>query len=538
MVSYKVSIFNYRLLFLLAILLVTGCKNEKGSSGDLNPLAELSPDEIEENLNDSKSRLSQPEAVGKFYTSREFAPAWANNKARNSFIEILIDAKSQGLNFEDYHGKELEAFLFKPKELEEEDLAKLDVLLTDAFLHFGQHLWNGKTDPTKLHEIWEIPRKEIDLPALLASAVQENNIVEAIDKLKPTHPVYAQLVSAEKEYSKLKEKGVKFTPIPDGETLKPGMKDGRIQAIQFRLMELGYLENVSLGGVEYSGETVDAIKEFQHDHGLEVDGNIGNDTISLLNISYEDRYQQILVNLERWRWYPREFGDHYILVNIANYDLQVVKEGDTIRSHKVMVGTDVRKTPVFTDEIEYIVFNPSWNIPPTIQSKDVIPGVRKNSEYLASRNIEVLNQQGDKLDPSGIDWSSSEVNSFRFRQPPGSSNPLGRVKIIYPNKHLIYLHDTPSKELFNSNERAESSGCIRVEGVLDLAKYLLEGKDGYSSELVDSLIVEGKTKEVKVDQKVKIYHLYWTVWKENGETRFTKDIYDYDDKIYKALTKA
>lgn len=534
----KITFFNTRFLLLLVILFICSCKNDKGPSGNLKTLAEISPDEIEGNLASAVNELSQIEAVEAFYTSRDFTPAWANNKLRNSFVETLKEAESQGLYFADYHGEEIEALLQNTKDQEEKDLARLDVLLTDAFMHFGQHLWKGKVDPTKLHEIWEVPRNEISLQDLLMNAVQENEIGEAIEKLKPRHPVYAQLIESEKQYRQLKEKGAKFTSIPDGETIKPAMKDGRIQAIQFRLMELGYLENVSLGGAEYSGGIVEAIKEFQKDHGLEVDGNIGNDTIHLLNISYEDRYQQILVNLERWRWYPRDFGDHYILVNIANYDLQVVKEGDTVRSHKVMVGTDVRKTPIFTDEIEHIVFNPSWYIPPTIQNKDVIPGTRKNPDYLAARNIEVLNQQGEKLDPAEIDWSNDDVNSYKFRQPPGSSNPLGRVKIIYPNKHMIYLHDTPSKELFSSNERAESSGCIRVQGVLDLAKYLLQDKENYSSDAVDSIISKGKTKEVKVDQKVRIYHLYWTAWRENGETRFTKDIYDYDDKIYKALSKA
>ena len=279
----------------------------------------------------------------------------------------------------------------------------------------------------------------------------------------------------------------------------------------------------------------EAIKKLQLDNGLLADGIIGNSTIKLLNIDYKDRYNQILANLERWRWYPRNLGQHYILINIAGFHLDLVKDDKILRSHKIVVGRPARKTPIFSEEIKYIVFNPTWTVPPTIKRRDVIPGARKNPSYLANKHLNVYDSKGNRLKPSEVDWSSSAVYSYTYIQNAESTNPLGVVKIAYPNKYIIYLHDTPSKSLFERNSRALSSGCIRVEDALDLALYLLGDQPDYSSEKTQEIINSGKTKEVKVNQRVKVYHLYWTAWMENEKPQFTEDIYNYDQKIISAL---
>ena len=203
-----------------------------------------------------------------------------------------------------------------------------------------------------------------------------------------------------------------------------------------------------------------------------------------------------------------------------------------------MVVNEVRKTPIVSDEIEYIVFNPNCTIHPTIKTKDVIPGLRKDSSYLKRKNIDIYSSNGELLNPNEVDWNSNKVKSFTYRQKPGSSNPLGKVKIIYPNKHLIYLHDTPSKSLFARNSRAQSSGCIRVENLLELVEYLLSDQSDYNSEKINKILEKGKLTQVKIEQRVKVHHLYWTAWIENGKPRFTEDIYNYDEKIIKALNQA
>ncbi|MGM1055402.1 MAG: L,D-transpeptidase family protein [Bacteroidota bacterium] len=499
-----------------------------GSSKELEPILYGSTD----------VRLFNKDSVIAFYLARDFKPAWININFRNSLIDTLKAAHSQGLFFKDYHGEELEKQLLKVANLDEKQLSELDMLLTDAFFKFMDHLYNGKVDPKKLHRVWDVPKKQPSKLKLLEVAVKESNLEIALSQLRPVHPVYKDLIAAEKEYRKLKEDDANFKKIERGALIKPGQQDQRMKEIQFRLLHLGYLNSLKLGGSHYDHETVEAIKKIQKDYGLLVDGIIGNKTIDLLNKGYEDRYDQILVNLERWRWFPRDLGSHYILVNIANFKLQVVREKDTISTLKTIVGRVSRKTPIFSEEIDHLIFNPSWTIPPTIKSKDVIPGVRKNPNYLRNKNIQVYNNKGEKLDPSKIDWTKGEVRSFTYRQPPGSSNPLGRVKIMFPNRYLVYLHDTPSQSIFDQNSRAQSSGCVRVENAIDLSKYLLQDQPNYTSEVIDSIIKRGNIKRIDMKQKVNIHHFYWTAWRENGKTIFTDDIYNYDEAILNALKKA
>jgi len=477
------------------------------------------------------------DSVTKFYTEREYAPVWSNNAFRNNFIETLKKAEDEGLYFREYHGDEIEALELSLDSKDINDKSRYDLLLTDAFFKFSSHLLNGKTDPKKIHEIFDLPKNQANLSQLLNDALTKNDLDFAFNKVRPNNPVYNQLIISLKEYKEKMKDSDEFKEIEGGEMIKSGMQDTRLTKIKFRLMVLGYLKDIDPFSDDYSQEVQEAIKQIQLENGLLSDGVIGNSTIKLLNIDYYARYNQVLANLERWRWYPRELGEHYILVNIANYHLDVVKDNGVVKSYKTMVGTDVRKTPIFSEEIKYIVFNPNWTIPPTIKTKDVIPGARKDPNYLKRKNIDVYSSNGVKLDPSEVDWNSNNVKSYTYRQKPGSSNPLGKVKIIYPNKHLIYLHDTPSKSLFSRNSRAQSSGCIRVEHVMELAEYLLSDQPIYKTEKINKILETGKLTEVRMQQRVKVHHLYWTAWLENGKSRFTEDIYNYDEKIIEELNK-
>jgi len=302
------------------------------------------------------------------------------------------------------------------------------------------------------------------------------------------------------------------------------------------LSELGYYKGtIDSTNTKYNDSIQNALKDFQKEHDLQIDGLLGNTTIKNLNYTKEDRLHQILVNLERWRWYPKDLGEHYIIVNIPNYELTVVKEGDTIRTHKTMVGTQVRRTPVFSDEIGYIIYNPTWTIPPTIKKNDVIPGASRDINYLNKKNIKIYDGSGNVVDPADVNWNSSKVKSYTYRQPAGPSNPLGMVKIIYPNEYMIYLHDTPSKKLFENNARAQSSGCVRVEDALGLAAYILSDQDKYGSEKIDEILKSGKTTQIKVTQSVKVHHFYWTVFQNKDTIRYIDDIYDLDQKLWELL---
>ena len=542
LVPLNILMIKRLFIFIIFAALVVSCKDkESGGSGSWFSFEdeELGNAELIHEVTTTSEDLNlfHKDSVSEFYLQRTFLPAWSDESLRESFIQTLEEAEHEGLFIEDYHGDRITELAANVKKLNDREKSEFDVILTDAFMKFGNHLLHGKLDPRELHSIWDTYRSEILVSQALQQAIDGGDLEIAMKQLRPTHPVYSQLIASSKEYKDLASNFEEWAMIPSGNMVKHGEKDDRIPEIRKRLDLLGYMQNTDPENVENSEDLQEAIENFQGDNGLQADGIIGDSTIELLNKDYNRRYEQILVNLERWRWYPRDLGDHYIIVNIANFDLHVVKDNDTVHSHRTMVGTEARKTPVFSEEIKYLEFNPTWTIPPTIQNDDVIPGMRKNSNYLANKKINVYDSGGNAVNPSSINWNSDEAKSYTYRQNPGATNPLGRVKIMYPNEYFIYLHDTPSQALFERNSRDQSSGCVRVEHAVDLAKYLVNDQPEYTSEKIDEIIASGKTTQVKLKQKVNVHHFYWTAWRENGKARFTADIYDYDSKIWEALRK-
>jgi L,D-transpeptidase YcbB len=540
----KIRLWVVRAFIVSFLIVLASCKSEEKnkdlqstysptpSSSQITP--KPSATEIQ-NILGSRNNLPlfNKDTVQAFYRNNNYQPIW-HEELRNSLITTLKKAEYEGLYYKDYHGQELD-FILNKENPRTTQLVKLDLFLTDAYFKFGEHLLNGKVNPREIHEIWDVPRNKADLFGLLAEVIETNNLEIALKELRPQNPIYNGLIASSKEYKNLLKTTSYFEPIEEGKMIIPGEKDPRLNKIQLRLIDLGYLKHKDTTLI-YTESLQEAVKRYQSDFGLEVDGIIGNGSIAELNKTIEDRHQQIMVNLERWRWFPRNMGSHYILLNIANFHLTVMKNNKQIREHKVIVGMPSRKTPLFSETIEYLIFNPSWIIPPTIKKKDVIPGTRKNVAYLERKKINVY-KNGNLVDPNSIDWNSSEVYSYRYKQNPGSTNPLGVVKMIYPNKYIIYLHDTPSKPLFKGNLRSHSSGCVRVENAIDLAKYLLSDQEKYSSTVIDSILSKNETKRIEMKQKVDIHHLYWTSWRENGKTRFNSDVYNYDEKTYKALLK-
>lgn len=531
--------------FLLTIILtvaLAGCKDgEKGSNNWFSGGDEFTPvtaAELKENWETvSKDTYKHSEEVKEFYESRSYAPVWNEEKTQQAFAEELSMAEEEGLFSEDYLTPRLQKLLNSEVELSAADRAAKEVLLTNSFFQFANDLFYGKVDPKELYSLWGLKREKLDPAELLSNITAEEDISRTLDSLKPGHPVYAGLKESLQEYkAKIKEDS-EAVKIEEGVTIDPGDKDNRTPKIAQRLKQLGYIESDSLENDSvYNKSLAAAVEKFQEDKGLEPDGVIGNSTLQVLNQDNSDRYKKVLVNLERWRWYPRDLGEHYILVNVADFKLAVVKEGDTVRTHDVIAGSIQRQTPVFTDTLEYIVINPLWNIPPTIQEEDIIPKASSNPSYLANNNMTVTAPNGDVLDPSEIDWSSPEVQDYRFSQSAGPSNPLGRVKIIYPNKYLIYLHDTPSKALFNRADRAESSGCVRVENAIDLAAYVVENQSDWDLKQIQEQIASGETKHVKIERPIQVHHFYWTAWMGLDKTYFADDVYDLDTELYAALT--
>ena len=532
--------FNAYYIFLV-LLFIFSCKNkEKPGVEERNEVKEVAALTSTDKLRSYFSKIDSTSAefntsLYSFYTENDFKPVWNSRELREDLFRNIESIEKEGLLAEDYNLQALQSTLSRLDETTAANRFDLEVLLTKSYFQLAHDLYFGKLNPSEIFEIWGIERDSLDYNRSLKTALKEGSISEELEKLKPNSAIYIALKKNLGEFKNSAEKNDSFPNIPSGKILRPGDEDSRISLVKERLKTLGYFKGeMDSISPDFSTELEESIKNFQEDHILEIDGLIGNNTIKNLNYSKADRYHQLLVNLERWRWFPRDFGNHYILVNIPEYHLSVVKDGDTISTHKVMVGVKARETPVFSDHIAYVVYNPTWTIPPTIKKNDVIPGARRNISYLRDRHIEVYSG-GNKMDPAHIDWSSNVPYNYTYRQEAGPANPLGRVKIIYPNKYLIYLHDTPSRNLFSKNFRARSSGCVRVQGALDLATYLLNDQKKYNKEKIEEILTSGKTTDIQVKKDVNVFHLYWTATIQNGVLQFVDDVYEQDEKIWKLL---
>jgi murein L,D-transpeptidase YcbB/YkuD len=266
---------------------------------------------------------------------------------------------------------------------------------------------------------------------------------------------------------------------------------------------------------------------------------IGKNTLAALNVPVQKRIEQILVNLERGRWVYRDIDDEFILVNIAGFYANYEDDNKLQWQARAQVGKDYRQTPVFKADLKYLVFNPTWTVPPTILKKDVLPAIKRDLGYLKKKNMKVIDRSGKAVDPASLDWSKYSGKNFPYaiRQDPGPANALGRVKFIFPNKHFVFLHDTPSKALFARETRTFSSGCIRVENPFHLAEALLKDSLKWNLNKIGELIDSEKTKTVYLKKSIPVLILYATAFPslEDEFVQFRNDVYSRDQAILKQL---
>jgi murein L,D-transpeptidase YcbB/YkuD len=316
------------------------------------------------------------------------------------------------------------------------------------------------------------------------------------------------------------------------------MTDARVPKLAERLAVTGDLDAQTASGAttSYSGPVVDGVKHFQDRHGLAVDGALGPGTLAALNVPVEMRIEQIRANLERARWVFYDPESEFLVVNIAGFKVYLVRRGEVVWRSRVQVGKPYRRTPIFASTMSYVVLNPTWTVPPTILRQDYLPQLRRNPDYLAERNIDVLDRTGKPVDQASIDWSSSRSLQYQLVQRPGPTNALGRVKFMFPNEYFVYLHDTPSRDLFDRESRAFSSGCIRVENPLELADIVLGDK--WPRERIDATIAGGRTTTVVLDKPIAVKLLYWTAEVDGtGRVSFLPDVYTRDDALITALAQ-
>ena len=314
--------------------------------------------------------------------------------------------------------------------------------------------------------------------------------------------------------------------------LKVGMKSDIVPALRQRLVLLGDLSSRSAVSSEtYDRTLAQAVRQFQWRHGLKQDGTIGAETLEALNVTPKQRLSQLVASMKKWAEFPENEGSHYIRINVPAFELDLIKDGDKVMNMRVVAGKPTRPTPTLYSKVETVVFNPNWNVPRTIVRKDVIPGMLKNPNYLAEHNIKVYSswkKDAYEIDPKDVDWQKAHANGLQYKltQPPGDTNPLGRVKFLFMNSHDVYMHDTPQKGLFSRMRRAFSSGCIRVEKPFQLVEYFLKDSEDWDLEKVHTSVVSGQMKYVRIKNPVPIYVTYITSWVDkNGLMHFREDVY-------------
>jgi len=487
--------------------------------------------------------ISAVELIPDYYEAYDFLPAWTDPANVLDLFRAIDDLEHEGLLPRDYHREAL----FRLRERIEasstfnpELLADYDLLLMDALLRMVYHLLGGKVDPERLDPNWNFSEdiRTLDPVTAIRDALTSGALYQFLERTKPAGPFYTRLRRALAEYREIQEAGG-WKAVPDGRPLILGAADSRVPAIRDRLRLTGDLMETEDSGSEVvDAELEEAVRRFQRRHHLTDDGGIGKEVLAEMNVPVASRIDQIRVNLERDRWVLNSTDREYILVNIAGFYLAHVRNGGFDLLTRVQVGKPYRKTPVFKAEMTYLVFNPTWTVPPTMLANDVLPEIKRDASYLKRMNMNVVTHGGEVLDPETIDWSSYGRSNFPYiiRQELGPTNALGLVKFVFPNKHFVFLHDTPSKSLFEQNARTFSSGCIRVENPLDLAERLLDDPERWNREEIDRVIRSKKTQTVYLKKPMPVLLLYWTAYvDEFGEVHFLRDVYERDQAILEDL---
>jgi murein L,D-transpeptidase YcbB/YkuD len=491
----------------------------------------------------SGATLASVHIIPEFYSRREFRPAWNDDEQINEFVALVGRAYEEGLDPDDYLFSELTGLIEKYRDARgDEDLrADLDVLLTESLSRYGNHLIYGKVDPADLDENWNWERGSDgrDPAALVQVAIDSNSIGRFIDDFLDRGPIYLRAKTMLAHYSALRAAGG-WPQIEPGMTLKPGMDDERIAIVRKRLATTGDLPaDQDNGSTLFDDELRLGVVAFQDRHNLDRDGAIGNQTLAAMNVTVDDRIDQIRVNLERLRWVVRSLEDDFVVTNIASFQTFLVRGREIVWSARSQVGRPYRETPVFTAKIKYLQFNPTWTVPPGILANDILPAVQKDVGYLAAKNMDLVNRNGDKVDPATVDWSqygSGRMPPFQFVQRPGPTNALGRVKFIFPNSHFVFLHDTPSKSLFDRTERTFSSGCIRVENPFEFAELLLDDPRKWNPESIQALLDSEKPQTVFLKEPLTVMLLYGTVGLlDDDVVYFYNDIYGRDGRVLESL---
>ncbi len=483
----------------------------------------------------TKADINRLRAISRDYSRTAYAPIWirANKPSEKAdqFVRTLMSAHEHGLDPDDYDAV---ALFQKLGANNANTLADLEVHLSRALVAYAQHLNAGRLNPNAVNRELVIYPEAISPGNILSKARRTQSIVAFLRLLAPHTPRYDRLRRALADYRRIDAAGG-FIPVPGGGSLKPGASSARVKAVARRLAQTGDL-HPNLVSTTYGPAIVAATKRFQERHGYKPDGVVGKNTTAAMNVPVKTRVRQMELNLERRRWIQNDYGDFYLFANLADQVVKVVNNGKTIHAELIQVGQPYHRTPVFTDEIEYVEINPYWNVPASIAVNEYLPKLVSNPAILARQNIEVLNGS-DVVNASAVPWSNYSKSNFpvRLRQRPGKGNALGRVKFMFPNQFNVYMHDTPSKSKFDQSSRYFSHGCLRLRDPLKMAEVLL-GPQGWNRARIDQTVSSQKRTVVKLTEPIPIHVVYLTAWvNKDGTANFRRDIYGRDKILEQAF---
>jgi murein L,D-transpeptidase YcbB/YkuD len=485
-------------------------------------------------------------SLTEIYHENRLQPFWIEEGRPSSratdILEVLDNAESHGLDPTSYFTNKIHQY-WKSEDVT--GLVRLDILLSMGMMRYVADQREGRIEPREIDpKLFDTARdSEVDWVALRQEAFGAVDMKTFLSQQSPPSLQYRSLRKKLSEYRALAMKGG-WPSIPEGQTLKPGMDDKRIIFVRQSLAVTEGLTNADQSSTVFDEDLEEAVQQFQKRHNLNPDGVIGKQTLAAMNIPVDARIEQIIINMERYRWLKRFKVDRLVAVNIAGFEAAAGKPGNFDLRMPVIVGKTYHQTPVFSDSIKYVEFNPYWNLPASIASTETLPKLKKDPHYLEKHNMRMFQgweEGAQEIDATTIDWSkmsARDMNRYRVRQDPGPNNALGTLKIMFPNKYSVYLHDTPAHSLFKQDKRAFSHGCIRMARPAEMAAWVLGGEEnGWDLERVNEIIKKRERKVVVLDEQVPVYILYRTAFvdPEDGTLSFYEDIYGRDKLLVKAL---